>query len=139
MDNKLYKLNVKYTNPNEEKKGLKIQIFEEGFDTNHIAENTIRFSKLISLVEKLCLSNALSKMIDINMIENFDLFIEKILIYFFYILKKDNKIITGVLPRPTGINSNKSYQFMFLGSNCSIDILIISKREIKFFVYSCDK
>ena len=128
MDNRIYKINVKFTNPSEEKRGIIIQIFEEGIDTNFIAENTIRFSKLISLVEKLSLSNALPKMVDINIIDSFDLFIEKILIYFFYILKKDGKIITGVLPRPTGINSNKSYQFSFFGSSCSIDILILNKR-----------
>jgi hypothetical protein len=78
-------------------------------------------------------------MVDISIIDSFDLFIEKILIYFFYILKKDGKIVTGVLPRPTGINSNKSYQFMFLNSTCSIDILILNKRETKFYIYSCEQ
>lgn len=139
MDNKIYKINVKYTSPTQEKKGILIQIFEEGIDTTFIAETTIRFSKLVSLVEKLCLSNALPRMIDINIISTFDLFVEKILIYFFYILKKDGKIITGVLPWPTGINSNKSYQFSFLNANCNIDILILNKRETKFFIYSTER
>lgn len=139
MDNKTYKLSVKYTEPSEEKKGIVIQIFEEGIESTFITENIIKFSKLTSLVEKLSLSNALSRLIPINMIDSFDFFIEKILIYFFYIIKKDDKIVTGVLPRPTGINSNRSYQFQFLGSECSIDVLIMSKRETKFFVYSCEK
>lgn len=139
MDNRIYKINVKYSLPMEEKKGIVIQIFEEGIDTTFISENKIRFTKLITLIEKLCLLNALPRMIDIDLIDSFDLFLEKILIYFFFIIKKDGKIHTGVLPRPTGINSNKSYQFSFFNSNCTIDILILNKRETKFFIYSCEE
>lgn len=139
MDNKFYKINVAYTKPSEEKKGITLKLYEEGSGLTVLAENTINFSKLKSLVEKLCLNYALPRIIDLNLIDSLDLFLEKVFIYYCYIIKKDGKIILGVLPRPIGICSNKSYQFNFLKTQCIIDILILNKRETKFFIYNSQK
>lgn len=139
LDNKFYKINISYTKPSEEKKGITLRLYEEGNGLIVIAENTIQFSKLKSLVEKLYLSHALPRMIDLNLIDTLDLFIEKVFIYYCYIIKKENKIVLGVLPRPVGISSNKSYQFNFFKTQCIIDVLIMHKRETKFFIYSTQR
>jgi len=139
MNNKFYKINVSYTKPSEEKKGIVIKLLEEGNGLTVIAENIISFSKLKGLVEKLCLFYAIPRIIDINQIDTLDLFLEKVFIYYCYLIKKEDKISLGILPRPVGICSNKSYQFSFLKTQCIIDILIMHKRETKFFIYNTQK
>lgn len=139
MDNKLFKINITYTRPSELAKGINLKLYEEGNGLTVVAENTINFNKLKSLVEKLCLSYAIPRIIDLSLIDNLDLFIEDVFIYYCYIIKKEGKIVLGVLPRPIGICSNKSYQFNFLKTQCIIDILILHKRELKFFIYNSQR
>ena len=139
MDNKFYKINVSHTKPSEEKKGIVLKLYEEGNGLTVIAENIISFSKLKGLVEKLCLLYSIPRIFDINLINTLDLFLEKVFIYYCYLIKKEGKISLGILPRPVGICSNKSYQFSFLKTQCIIDILIMHKRETKFFIYNSQK
>jgi hypothetical protein len=139
MDNKFFKINISYTKSSDEKKGLLLRLYEEGESSTVIAENVISYTKLKGLVEKLCLSYAIPRIIDVNLIDTLDLFLEKVFIYYCYLIKKEGKILLGVLPRPVGICSNKSYQFNFFKTQCIIDILILHKRETKFFIYSSQK
>lgn len=139
MDNKFYKINISYTKPSEEKKGIILKLFEEGNGLTVVAQNFITFTKLKGLIEKLCLSYAVPRIIELNLFDTLDLFLEKVFIYYCYLIKKEGKISLGVLPRPVGICSNKSYQFSFMKTQCIIDILIMHKRETKFFIYNSQK
>ena len=130
---------MSYSKPEEMSKGIILKLYEENNESNIISENTISFNKLKNLVEKLHISNALPRIINLSLIDNLDLFLEKVFIYYCYIIKKENKIILGILPRPVGISSNRSYQFIFLKTQCTIDILIINNKETKFFIYNSIK
>ena len=94
----------------------------------------IDYTKLNKIIQKLHIINSIPSYYDINQFENFDDLIQKLISNHTIIIKKENLLSIGLSAKPSGINGDKQITFRFLKSQCTIDIIVLSKNKIRIIV-----
>ena len=128
----IFKISVSYEN-RKNQRGILLELFNTS--DNLVTDNFIKFEKLKSLASKILISNTIPNLSDLESISNLDSFIEKNFIYHIFINKNGDGLSLGVLSRPLGV-CNSFYEIYFLKNKCTVDILVLPTKEIRFFIYS---
>ncbi len=121
----------------ENEKGTFLCLFKHH---NKICEIFITFDKISNFLNKVNIFKLLPINSDFFDITSLDIFLEKLFINLCHPIQgSDKNYSIAVLTRPIGVFANKSFEFDFFNSKCSLDFFITTEKRINFFIYSKSK